>query len=324
MIYYLKKFWKRNLTVIVIQLETYALISLQSLIQMQTFQSLIELDFRRMLIFTGISLTGWGVICLMQVFGGISVSKAIWAMNGQIRRDISATLLSKGRQDYHAQDTGEYLSWLTSGVERIENSAWDSFFGLTAYICMALTAMVTLFSVHWSLLPMSLVNALVLLLLPRLFTKKMQHLGDVCAREQAAATGKLKELLGGFDVLCFFGRRSLFLQGISHASDQIEKPRYEQSRGQAVIASGIIGYAKSLTGVGPTLLVAFLSIKGIILQAALAGTGNLFSSVSNGFEGIACPSPRQKRISTASRSTRTEAGNIPGFRRFPRCRTQSR
>lgn len=200
MIYYLKKFWKRNLTVIVIQLVTYALISLQSLIQMQTFQSLIELDFRRMLIFTGISLTGWGVICLMQVFGGISVSKAIWAMNGQIRRDISATLLSKGRQDYHAQDTGEYLSWLTSGVERIENSAWDSFFGLTAYICMALTAMVTLFSVHWSLLPMSLVNALVLLLLPRLFTKKMQHLGDVCAREQAAATGKLKELLGGFDV----------------------------------------------------------------------------------------------------------------------------
>lgn len=116
MIYYLKKFWRQNLLVLLIQVVMYGLISWQALVQIQLFQALIDWEFRRFLL-----------------------------------------------------------------VEALNVGIW--------------------------------------LAVPRMFHKRMERLGEVCAQEQAAASGKLKELLGGFDVLCFFRRKDRFLRGIEQASD---------------------------------------------------------------------------------------------------------
>lgn len=284
--YYLKKFWKKNLMIILVQLVSYTLVSLQALVQIQVFQSIFVFDFSRLIFYVIVNVLVWAVFFLTQILLTRLCAKAVWAMNNQLRRDIAATLLTKSHQEYHAQDSGEYLSWLTNGVERIEASAWNAFFQLTAYLCMGVTSLITLACVHLSLLPVSLAVAFILLELPRLFKKKMQRLGDVCAQEQAAATGTLKELLSGFDVLRCFGRQSRFIAGVNRAGDQIEKPKYEQACHQEIISSGILGNIRGLVNIFPILLVAYLSIKGIIIQAALAGTGNLFGSVSNAVEGI--------------------------------------
>ena len=37
-------------------------------------------------------------------------------------------LLQKGYQDYHKQDSGEYLSWMTNDVKQIEQLAWNPLF----------------------------------------------------------------------------------------------------------------------------------------------------------------------------------------------------
>ena len=287
MTYYLKKFWKKNLAVILVQLAIYSLTASQALVQIQFFQGIVDLDLNRMLFWQAVNVIVWITFYFLQILCARARASATRAMNNQVRRDMAATLLNKSHQDYHAQDSGEYLSWFTSSVERIENSAWNPFFDLAAYVCMAGTAIIALASVHWSLVLLSLVTTLILSMLPKLFTKKMNHLGEVCAQEQAVATGKLKELLGGFDVLCFFGRHNLFSKGIEQASDQIERPKFEQACKQEVISSGVLGNVSTFIGLGSTLFVAVLSIKGIVIQSALTGTGNLCSSVSNGIRGIA-------------------------------------
>lgn len=287
MFYYLKKFWTKNLAVILVQLTIYSLSAVQALVQVQFFQGIIDWDFKRMLFWQAINVIVWISYHLLDVLCARVRAGAARAMNNQVRRDMAATLLAKSHQNYHSQESGEYLSWFTSGVERIENSAWNSFFDLVAYICMAVTAMVALASVHWSLLPVSLAAALVVLVLPKLFTNKMQGLGEICAKEQASATGKLKELLCGFDVLCFFGRRDRFSAGIDQASDQIERPKYEQTCKQEAISCGILSNIVTLINIGISLFVAVLSIKGIIIQSALTGTGNLCNSVTSGIQGIA-------------------------------------
>ena len=287
MTYYLKKFWKKNLAVILVQLAIYSLTASQALVQIQFFQGIVDLDLNRMLFWQAVNVIVWITFYFLQILCARARASATRAMNNQIRRDMAATLLNKSHQDYHAQDSGEYLSWFTSSVERIENSARNPFFDLAAYVCMAGTAIIALASVHWSLVLLSLVTTLILSMLPKLFTKKMNHLGEVCAQEQAVATGKLKELLGGFDVLCFFGRHNLFSKGIEQASDQIERPKFEQACKQEVISSGVLGNVSTFISLGSTLFVAVLSIKGIVIQSALTGTGNLCSSVSNGIRGIA-------------------------------------
>lgn len=172
-------------------------------------------------------------------------------------------------------------------MERIENSAWNSFFCFTAYVTRVVTSLVALATLHWSLLLASVATGIILLAVPQLFQKRMERLGETCAQEQAVATGKLKELLGGFDVLCFFGRKDRFLQGIEQASDQIEKPKYRQAYIQRAVSSGFIGNLQTLLSIGTTVLVVMLSLNGIIIQAALTGTGNLCSYVSSGIKEIA-------------------------------------
>ena len=94
-------------------------------------------------------------------------------MNNALRRDMAAGLLHKTHQEYHKQESGEYLSQ---------------------------------FTIHWLLLVISLVIALVMIFVPRLFSKRLGTVGTACAASQADSVSKIKDLLAGYDVLRFFGK----------------------------------------------------------------------------------------------------------------------
>lgn len=181
MIYYLKKFWKQNLVVLMIQIVMYGLISCQSLVQIQMFQSIIDWNTHRFLMIVALNTGIWLTASVLEILCEKSASHAILIMNNQVRRDMAATLLCKTHQEYHTQESGEYLSWLTTGVERIEASVWSSFFCLTAYVTRVITSLVALATLHWSLLLASIVVGLILLAVPQLFQKRMERLGEVCA-----------------------------------------------------------------------------------------------------------------------------------------------
>ena len=120
---------------------------------------------------------------------------------------------------------------------------------------------------------------------PKLFSKKMEALGADCASKQAAGTSKMKDLLSGFDVLRSFGRTKLFLSGMEDASDQVEQPKYHLTWIKNLAQNGVslISVVVQMT---TTSLIGFLSIKGIILQGALMGGGNLCANVANGLANL--------------------------------------
>lgn len=145
--------------------------------------------------------------------------------------------------------------------------------------------MVTLLSLHWSLAVLSLAASAVMLNAPKLFGKKMEELGADCASKQAAGTSKMKDLLSGFDVLRSFGRMKLFLSGMEDASDQVEQPKYRLTCIKNLAQNGVslISVVVQMT---TTSLIGFLSIKGIILQGALMGGGNLCGNIANGLANL--------------------------------------
>ncbi len=110
--------------------------------------------------------------------------------------------------------------------------------------------------------------------------------GGDCAQEQAAATGKLKDLLAGYDVLCFFGREQRFGQGVDTASDQIEKPRFRLTYVKGFVSAGM-DCVNVLCQMLVNVLIGVLSIRGVILQGSLMGGGNLCGSLSNGLGNMA-------------------------------------
>ena len=314
MSYYLRKFWKANFLAILPVLAVCALQTGTSLLMIRTFQSVIERSLSGFGFWILMMVGAWflllGINSLQEFFQG----RAVRAMNNAVRRDMAATLLQKNHVEFHALDTGEYLSWFTNDINQIENLAWKPFYQCVDSAATIVFSAAALLTLHWSLLGAALVTTVVMLFVPQLFNKRMEKLGGVCAAEQAAATGKLKDLLAGWDVLRSFGREQRFSQGTEAASDQIEKPKFRLTYVKGFAGAGI-GCINILCQMLVNILIGVLSIQGVILQGSLAGGGNLCGSLSNGLGSMAqlllsfsSSKPYFEKITVRADDARPEAG----------------
>lgn len=80
----------------------------------------------------------------------------------------------------------------------------ESFFDCIRSAVTVALSIAALLTLHWSLLAASFVTTVIMLFVPKLFHRKMEHLGAICTREQSAGVNQPKELMSGYDVLCFF------------------------------------------------------------------------------------------------------------------------
>ncbi len=283
MMYYLKKYWKVNLLTIFFQVLMYAFSACMRLILMREFRGVIQKNIRLFLLWTVAEIISWILYFICYGLHSFFRAKAIRAMNNEVRRDLTATLLKKDYLSYRAHDIGEYLSWLTGGVEQIESSAWDSFFSLTGCIAQIVAGLTALASLHWSLIIVSLLSSVLVIGAPKLFEKHMERLGKACAQAQASASSKLKDLLEGYNVLRAFNRNECFIKGVKESGEQIETPHFHKNCHQGWIFSGT-GIINVMAQMFVTLSIAVLSIKGVIIETALLGGSGLCSDVANGLD----------------------------------------
>ncbi len=296
--YYLKKYWVANLLAILPGLLVCALQVGNDLLMIRSFDCIIDRNLSGFIFWMLMMAGAWVLLLWIGSLRDYFQARAIRAMNNAVRRDMAATLLHKSHVEFHGTDTGEYLSWFVSDVNQMEDLAWDPFYQCVDYAATAVFCVVALLTLHWSLLVAALVNAVVMLLAPQLFTKRMEKLGESCETEQAKATGKLKDILSGFDVLRSFDREQRFRQSAEVASEQIEKPRFRLRYVKAFITAGF-GCVNVGCQILINLLIGVLSIRGVILQGALMGGGiwsEVFPTASATWPSTCCPSPPLSRI----------------------------
>ena len=284
--HYLKKYWGANLLAAALALVVCAFQTGNNLLMMRCFQGIIDRDLRSFFFWMLLMVGSWFILLWVNGLQEFCQGRAIRKMNNAVRSDMTATLLRKSHSEFHETDTGEYLSWFTNDVNRIEELAWQPFYQCVACAAEALFSAVALLTLHWSLLAAALVNMVVMMFVPQLFNKRMEKLGKACEDGQAKATGKLKDILSGYDVLRAFGREPRFRQGTAEASEQIEKPKFRLTYVKGFIGAGF-GCVNIVCQVLIDILIGVLSIRGVILQGALMGGGNLCGSLSNGIGTVA-------------------------------------
>lgn len=281
MTYYLKKFWKQNALTGFFMIAVSVCDVLTNLAMMRVFENIIDFNLPGFL--TWIALDGalFVFLLIFDQMGAIFQGRAIRCMNNCVRLDIAATLAHTDYQNYHARESGEYLSQFTNNISQIESMAWNTFFQCITTVATVLSSVIALLTLHWSLAAASLLTAVFLLNVPKLFGKRMENLGAECEAKQAIGTGKMKELLSGFDVLRSFGRLDRFMTGMKEASEQAEEPKYHLAWMKNLANDGI-ALVSLIVQMLINCLIGLLSIKGLILQGALMGGGNLCAGVSNG------------------------------------------
>ena len=286
MTWYLKKNWKKVSLACAAILISEAVLVLAQLVMMQSFDAAVHLDARRFLVWTA-GLGGVYLACnVLDALRCVLQARAQRALNNDLRRDLCLTLLSKTHADYHSRDTGEYLSWLTNNVKQIENLAWTPFFNCVSQAASVVWSVLALLSLSWELLAVGLFSSAVMMVIPKLFQKRMERLGETCAAAEAQGVSELKDLLSGFDVLRFFGQQARFLRRGDTVSDSMEAPSCRRAEAQA--GAGCVTDSLTLAlQILQMTVTAFLVFQGKIIIGAMASATNLTGSIANGLSGIA-------------------------------------
>lgn len=281
MLYYLRKEWKWNVLTAVFMIAVSLCEVLTSLALIQITENIIHFSLDGFFVWLRINLGLFALMFLLDQVGTVCKGRAIRRMNNHLRLDIAASLARMDHQQYHGQGSGEYLSQLTNDVNQVENLAWENFYQCISIVASVAFSLVALVSLHWSLAFFALLAAVIMLIVPKLFSGKMEALGTDCAQKQAQGTANMKDLVSGLEVLRSFGCINRFMDGMEAASDQVELPKYRLMWMKNLSQNGI-GMLSILVQVMLNCLIGFLSIRGVIIQSALMGGGNLCGAVSNG------------------------------------------
>lgn len=284
--YYLKKHWKINTLAVLLQIICAGLSVLTNLAMIEMTQGLIDLDMQVFVFWITVDLGIWILMLALDGVGSWTIAKAKRAMNNRLRGDMTATLLNKSHQEYHSQQSGEYLSQFSNDVNQIENLAWDTFFNVVAVGAQIIFSILALAKLHWSLLAISAVVAVVMYHAPKLMSKRVERMSETTAREQAMAMAKIKDLLAGLDVLRSFGRMDRILAESGEASDRAEEAKYRLTC-TSMLVQEAVSMINLLCQMSVNLAIGILSIKGIIIQSALMGGGNLCGTIYSGLGTIA-------------------------------------
>ena len=284
--YYLRRNWRKLALACSLGLTCEGIYVILQLIMMRSFDAAIKLNFQDFLLWTAAEVGGYGLYLALAALQGVMEARAVRAMNNEVRHDLYLSLLDKTHTSYHSQDTGEYISWLTTNVKQIEHLAWAPFLSCVQQIGLIVWCILALISLHWIMLTAGLVSAAVMLIVPKLFQKRMEHLGEACAAAEAEGISKLKDLLSGFDVLRSFGRTDRFLSQGDSVSDQMETPNCRRSCTQSSI-SCLTGFFSVSLQIFQQVVTVMLAFQGKIILGAMASASNLTAGITNGLRTIA-------------------------------------
>ena len=283
--YYLKKHWKLNALIILLTIVYAGLAILPNLTMMYMTQGIIDRDLQVFLNWMWVELFLYLMMAAMSCILTWTKSKAKRAMNNNLRSDIAATLLGSDHGEFHAKQSGEYLSRFSNDVTQIQTLAWDSFYNIILITGQVIFSCIILGNLHWSLLALSAVASVVMLYSPRLESKRMEMMSKEYADAQGQAMSRMKDLLAGMDVLRSFGRTQRFLQGSQEASDEVEAGRHKFICNQS-FSNQVIFILNLLTQIGSIVAIAILSINGTILQGTIIGGGNMVGTISSGLSEV--------------------------------------
>lgn len=251
----------------------------------QSFTAAFNFDLKTFIYWTGLMILCYVVYLTISAIEIKFQAKAKMKLNNQIRHDILVSTIHKNKVDYQKKDDGEYVAQLTTNIKQINALAWTPFFDIIDQICMIISCAISLLILNWVLLVVGIISSIVLLLLPKLFTSKMEKLGQICSEADGKGLSQFKEIFAGIDVFKSFNKKNLFIQKGDQYSTDIEQPNYRRETVQGYITCGT-GMISVLMQIIQQIITVLLAIQGKVMIGAFASASNLAAGIANGFSGI--------------------------------------
>ena len=196
-----------------------------SIFQGNALTALTQHSLKGFIVDTGLNLLSWGFFLIFFFCSSRYSAVIIRAVDNSIRSALAHVI---GRQEYESFNNhteADYVSWFTNDINQINQ---DGFFSLEQTYSSALLgiiASVILLSYHPLLFVTTLVFAVVMILFPRLFKKKLEELSQKQSSQNEVLTAKATDALEGFVNLLTLGQQKLLNKIVFAASDKAGRAR---------------------------------------------------------------------------------------------------
>lgn len=201
---------------------------------------------------------GIGITLLSHVTEIISRRTYIRMANHSVKRirgQVTEALARQPIRTYLETDTGSYLSLLTNDIKSIYDNYYMPIFDVVMWGGMGLVALVMLASINPWIMIMAVVMSFIPLMVPKMMSKVISQYRKDFSNSDAAYTGKMNELLHGFETLTLSSSKSWLIHWQEKAAaDNAEKDYALQTK--LSLSQVVMSFISWL----PSLMVLFVGV----------------------------------------------------------------
>ena len=287
-----------------------------SFIHADLLNSLVDLDFHQF---------GMGALLLVAVY---AVFLAVTYMDLRYRSfvkqkiatiwrdEVSEAISNTSYGHFHQKKNHDYIAWFTSDMDQIQEMAVNPSFSLLRGILGIVFSTIGLWSVHWSLVVVVIIEIGILLLLPKVCAKELSKKTVHKTKENERLNQIISDVLLAYDTIFVFQQWKYFKEKIHQASEQLGFTRRNYSKSFAKVAV-LGGFGNVLSQISIFLFTGYLVTKGIVTVGAILATtslaGTIFNAVGNMSQELAMftsAKPLFEKIHTLTPSARAEENTV--------------
>lgn len=198
---------------------------------------------------------------------------------GEVRTAVVSRVLHRTYQEYAASDDAQLLSMLSSDARMLYDDYYMGIFEIIFWGTMMLVAVVFFGYLSPALLLVAILICIPTLLIPKLMNARMVKVRSEYSIEMSEYTGRVKELLGGYEVIRNFLREKLFQERHSeYAKRNSQKEcNYQQSINAVIMSASLFS---NLTLSLMLLVGVLLVYDGKITLGTMTSATNLITFVT--------------------------------------------
>ncbi|MDH5106222.1 ABC transporter ATP-binding protein/permease [Lentilactobacillus diolivorans] len=255
-----------------------------SVLNADILNALIAHNFAQFMKNVALLLTVWLLVVLTEYIEGVYQEVVIQNIDISIRNNIAKLLIRKSYSEYNAKPYGVYESWINNDIQVINEQGLSPLFVVIQGAVGTVFAVLTLIKYHWSLALVALVLAGLIILLPKIFDKKLAEKNLKLTQGNERFVNRTQDVLSAFNLLYAFQTLHLLVDGIKESSKLIKTAYVNRSKFQiAVQVTGFMGNVVSqVILIGLSGILAFQKLVKIgTINAVGSLAGNIFNSLGN-------------------------------------------
>ena len=203
---------------------------LNGILSAKAISTIVNFDLQGFLYLSG-AILAVNLIWVLQIYQNSKASeKAIQEMCTEIRKDIVKSIESKGVVRFGSKSVSAYTSWLTNDLNTIRDLGFETLELMISQALNIIFAIIAFFSFHYSLLFTILIFFLLMVNLPKIFTKKMENKAVYFTEKNEELVKAIYDSLSGFRMLSNANQLHFLMVKILSYSKKYSKSRVSYSK----------------------------------------------------------------------------------------------